>query len=72
MKDQPVKVIVDHVLYEFSILIPSADFASDNEWVIELPASVIADYKAERDVAITALRAAEAKFQAYIVDNNLY
>jgi hypothetical protein len=74
MKDQPIKVIVHQEWYEFVVLVPSVDLAANNaeyEYVVELPVSVIEDYKAEINAIAAALSAAEAKFQAYLKDNDI-
>jgi hypothetical protein len=68
------KVIVHHEGWEFTVLVPSVDLATDNpgyEYVVELPASVVEAYEAERDAASAALWAAEEKFRAYLDDNNI-
>jgi hypothetical protein len=58
--------------FEFPILLPVVGRAPDeDECEVELPASVVADYDAEREAALAALRSAEEKFRSYLDDNKI-
>ncbi len=74
MKNQLVKAVILQNWFEFPILWPVVGATPREDFYeveVELPASVVADYEAEREAALAALQAAEKKFRSYLNDNNI-